>query len=860
MTIDQVLKLFKNGEHQAAINMLEQLCLEEPNDKNVAGLAGKIYFFLGHFERAIFHLERMQRHFADDPELLFNLATCYRENKNFIKSIDILSRYVNIFPNDAIAWLNLSEAQMMANDLKAALDSVNRALRITPKAPEAFLNQGVILRKLGKKKKAMISYEAAINLNPAYSEAWNNLAEVQYELGRNEEALRSCNEAFKFRQDYPEAWFNHGNILSSLDRPNEALVSYQHASVLRPNYDKCLLATARLLSLLCRHDEALEVYRTIIHHKPDSYDAWYGHGIILDNLKRHEEASRSYKKAIELNSELPSAWKNCGVALIKTGRAKEALTYFDTAIKIKNDDAQAWYNKGIALYELGCLEESLDCYKSAIKIDPIFGEAWNNAGVVANDLNRHENALNYHEQALKINPNIDFVLGAALHLRMELCLWEGLEQKLNELSVGILEGRKVTNPFVVVARFDSPSLQQRAAEIYLKEKVDFSVTETLDHRQNNKKIRLGYFSMDFSNHPVAQLSVELFEGHSRNNFEIFGFSYGPNTQDMMRKRLEKAFDQFIDVEKLGSSEIISLSRELGIDIAVDLGGHTRNSRPQIFAGRAAPIQISYLGYPATWGDACMDYFIGDDTTISESNRQYFSEKIIYLTNQFQVNPSSRPTPSQNKSRVSFGLPEEGFIFCSFNNNWKISPEIFDIWLRILRKTPGSVLWLSLGSSRASQNLVNYAASQGIDSTRLIFAEKLPNFADHLARYQLADLFLDTFPYGAHTTASDALWAGLPVLTRVGASFASRVAASLLETVGVPELITGSAPDYERFAVKLASDATYYLALRQKLRLKLSSSPLFDSTLFKNKIEEAYLNVHQRHRAGLSPVDIRISHV
>jgi predicted O-linked N-acetylglucosamine transferase (SPINDLY family) len=396
----------------------------------------------------------------------------------------------------------------------------------------------------------------------------------------------------------------------------------------------------------------------------------------------------------------------------------------------------------------------------------------------------------------------------------------------------------------------SADLQRKAAEIWADRK--YPVTSgplPVPEFQRHEKIRLGYFSADFHNHATTYLMAELVEKHDRNKFEVLAFSFGPDHKDEMRQRMSFAFDRFIDVESRSDIEIAQLSRSLGIDLAFDLKGYTRDSRPGIFAARAAPVQVSYLGYPGTTGSAFMDYLVADSTLIPESSRWFYSEKIIYLPRSYQPNDSRRAISMKRQVREEAGLPAAGFVYCCFNNTFKILPSVFDIWMRVLDSVNGSVLWLIADSAEASDRLRGEAVGRGVSADRLVFAERLP-LPEHLARHQLADLFLDTFPCNAHTTASDALWAGLPVLTCPGETFASRVAASLLNAVDMPELIAASQQEYEDLAINLATQPERLAAIRNKLACQKPSSALFNTELYVNRFEAACSAIHERYQAGL----------
>ena len=413
---------------------------------------------------------------------------------------------------------------------------------------------------------------------------------------------------------------------------------------------------------------------------------------------------------------------------------------------------------------------------------------------------------------------------------------------LNKLSVG----EKVITPFGVLAISSDPELQLAVAKQYTQKRAKAELAlPAIVKRKRNKKIRLGYYSADFRNHAVTQLIAGLFENHDKAQFEVIAFSFGQDNNAEVFQRINQALDQLVDIQGLSDLEVAKLSREMEIDIAVDLMGLVQDSRPGLLAYRAAPIQVNYLGYPGTMGADYIDYIIADHTLIPEDCRQYYSEKIAYLPFSYQANDNKKQIAEKKASRPELGLPEQGFVFCCFNNNYKINPPIFDSWMRILGQVEGSVLWLLEDNRFIAQNLRLEAIKRNIKPERLIFAPRL-SLAEHLARHQAADLFLDTLPYNAHTTASDALWAGLPVLTCVNAAFASRVAASLLKAIGLPELITTNTEEYESLAIALANDSARLQQLREKLAEQRLSAPLFNTPLFAQQIEAAYQQMMERY--------------
>jgi predicted O-linked N-acetylglucosamine transferase (SPINDLY family) len=467
-------------------------------------------------------------------------------------------------------------------------------------------------------------------------------------------------------------------------------------------------------------------------------------------------------------------------------------------------------------------------------------------------------AVASYDQAFALKPDMDFLLGTRRHAKMNICDWDDLEPDVQRLTAGIEADESVSPPFPILALFDLAPLHHQAAKIWVREKYPIShALPPIPQYPAESKIRIGYFSADFYDHPVAVLMAELFERHDRSKYEVTAFSFGPDTQDGMRKRLERAFDRFIDVRGKSDQEISLLARSLRIDIAVDLGGFTGNSRTGIFALRAAPIQANYLGYPGTMGAEYMDYLVGDRTILPETHQRHYTERIVYLPDSYLPNDSTRTIADTVFTRKELELPPTGFVFCCFNNNYKITPGTFDSWMRILCRVENSVLWLSRNNPTAALNLRREASRRGIDPERLIFANRMASLPEHLARHRVADLFLDTRPYNAHATAIDALWVGLPVLTCIGEAFAGRVAASLLRSIDLPELIASTVEQYEELAVQLAANPQHLAAFKQKLAQNRLKTPLFDSASFTKHLETAFRIIHERYQAGLPPDHIYV---
>ena len=594
---------------------------------------------------------------------------------------------------------------------------------------------------------------------------------------------------------------------------------------------------------------AEELISKAIKTNPTSASAFLNRGNALKELCRLDDALQSYDKAIAINPKFADAYNNRGNVLKELNRLDDALQSFDKSIAINPDFAMAYYNRGKALHDLKRLEDAVESYDKAIAINPSSVDSLYNRGSALQDLKRLEAALESYGKAITLEPDADFLFGKKLHLQMHLCDWSELSNQLYLLESDIAKLSKVIEPFPLLGIIDNPELQFLASKIYAEaEHPALHTNADFTKRVPDGKIRLGYFSADFRNHVVSELIVELFELHNSDRFEVYGFSFGPSSNDEMRQRISNALYRFIDISMKSDLEVAQISRSLGIDIAIDLGGFTKDSRAGIFSAHSAPIQVNYLGYPGTMGASYMDYIVADKTLIPQDSQRHYSEKIVYLPHSFQVNDSKRKIADKVFTRQDLGLPDSGFVFCCFNNNYKILPLTFESWMRLLKSVSGSVLWLYVEQATAIKNLQKEAEARGVDRSRLVFATRM-NGEDHLARHRVADLFLDTLPFNAGATASTALWAGLPILTLIGKSFTARYAASLLNAMNLSELVTETQNQYEARAIELAHDPAQLAEIKAKLHRNLHSSPLFSGKLFASHIEAAYEEMYRRHIWG-----------
>ena len=668
-------------------------------------------------------------------------------------------------------------------------------------------------------------------------------AEQQKLLLKKIQALQTLQTAFGLHQ---EGQFQQARAL------------YEQVVEFNPDNFDALQLLGALASQIGDNERAIECLSAAIAINPTYAEGYNNRGCAYRSLKRYEESSRDFQHAVALKPGYADAYYNQGNLLHELKRFDDALASFDHAIRIKPSYAQAHFGRGNVFHETRQFDRALECYELAIAHQPNYAEAYNNASMVLIDQRQWAVAIDVGSNALALKPGYDFLRGILQHAKMNICDWDQHAESVAEIAVRIDAGEKTSSPFGLLGLLDNPAIQQRCAATYTETKFPESkFLGEIPKRSKASRIRVGYYSTEFYNHATAYLMAEFFELHDKNQFELIAFSIGRNKQDEMRARLMASFDQFLDVSTKTDFEIAQLSRELHIDIAVDLKGYTADRRTGIFAYRAAPVQVSYLGYPGTMGADYIDYIIADHTVIPATASQYYTEKIVYLPDSYQVNDRKRSISEKIFTRQELGLPEHGFVFCCFNKSYKITPAIFDVWMRILQATTNSVLWLFEGDASAKHNLQQAAQQRGINSDRLIFAQEMP-LPEHLARHRLADLFLDTLPYNAHTTASDALWAGLPVLTLMGSSFASRVSASLLVAIDLPELITTTPAQYEALALELGRNPAKLKTLKQKLSDNKHTTPLFDTPRITRQIEVAYQQMMTSYWDDVAPASIVVA--
>ena len=718
---------------------------------------------------------------------------------------------------DALHMLGLIEAQR--GNFEEGLTRIKDALRVRPNVPEALINLGRIQSELGDGAAAVATYKKALLADPKSALGHSNLSILLRKQGQSDEALTHCDAAVTIVPNYADALSNRGNVLFDLGRFDEALTDYNKAVALMPNHAQAHLGRGNVFKELDRPDDALAAYDRSLANDPNLVDTWLARGELLAQLGRHDEA----------------------------------LAAFDRARLLKPDSAEAWLDCGNTLYELKRHDEAFGAYDRALALMPDLAPAWLGRANVFLEFKRFADAFAAYDKVLTLDPELalHFAVGHRLFAKLSICDWNELDADMNYLLSMLRAGKPVSSPFAILSMPSTPAEQLLCAQLAI---ADLPRVRPVWNGEiySHDRIRVAYLSSDLREHAVAHLMAGLFERHDKSRFETTAISFDAKQDSEIGRRVKAAFDRFIDVSSQSDQDIAALIRQLEIDIVVDLNGFTRNSRLGVFARRPAPIQVNYLGYAGTMGAGFYDYIVADATVIPKEHFEFYNEKVVWLPESFLANDDKREIAERTPSRAELQLPENGFVFCSFNQSYKIEPTIFDIWMRLLKAVDGSVLWLKENDAAASYNLRLEAERRGVAPDRLVFAPSVPNIADHLARQRQADLFLDTLHYNAHTGASDALWEGLPVLTRLGSTFAGRVAASLVRAVGLPELITESLADYEALALKLAREPELIGTIKSKLAWNRSSFPLFDTARFTRNIEAAYTAMWQRAQRAEPP--------
>ena len=766
---------------------------------------------------------------------------------------DLLSQAVKLRPRSPQALTLLMAALLAMGRLEEALAACDRLIAIDGRSPEALYNRAVVLSRLRRFDDALIAFDKVLARDRGSVDALFERGNVLAALARFDEAVSAYEAVLDKAPAHIGALTNRGNALMRLERHAEALTCYDQLLALRPADTNALSNRGIALRILGRHEEAIASCERALKIDPNSVAAWITRGNALAKLARYEEALASFERAAAIEPRDVEALNNCGFALTQLRRFGEALASFHQALAIDPANIGVLDNRGAALLAMNRFEDALVNFDCALALKPEDAETLYHRGHALANLARYDEAVIAWERVLAIEHDHPHALGALAFYRLMLCDWRQADEFEARLKRALADERAVVEPFTLLAYSLDPADQLRHTRRFVRHRIP-AVPQFLSasRPRSTGRLKVAYLSSSFNRHPTGWQIADLFERHDRTRFEVLGISYGPDDGSDIRARLVKAFDQFHDVVLRSDREVAQILFDLDVDIAVDLKGHTEQARPAILAYRPAPVQVSYFGYAATMAADFIDYILADRVVLPFDQQDHYSEKIVRLPDSYWVNDSKRSVADHEvPSRRTVGLPEDALVFCCFNNSYKITPQLFDIWMRLLRQVEGSVLWLLQTSEAATRNLCNEARARGVDPSRLVFAPKV-DVSRHLARHRLADLFLDNLPVNAHTAASDALWVGLPVLTCMGENFVGRVAASLLTAVGLPELVTRSLDEYEALALKLATDPVLIASVRQKLDGARKTCPLFNTDRLRRHIESAYMTMRDIAQRGEPP--------
>ena len=704
---------------------------------------------------------------------------------------------------------------------------------------------------------AKLIYENILSVDKKNFDALFFLAVILINFKNYKKAKDLLEQVVLIKPNFADAYNNIGICLEKLNDLDGAIKNYNLAINNRPNFAEAHNNIGVVFQKLRNFDQAIFQYKKAISYKNLYLDAYINLANLFKETKQFEEAIKNYDFAINLNPNLAEVYNNKGNALKEIRKFEEAIKNYDFAINLNPNLAEVYNNKGNALKEIRKFEEAIKNYDLAINLNPNFAEAYFNTATTLQDIKNFEKAVLYFEKALLLDKEIPFCKGYLLHAKMICCNWSGLNELYKEIYNDVEKNRYSATPFGYQAICDDESNLQKCAQLYSNKRFPEIKNNLFSKKvSKNKKIKIGYLCGEFREQATSILMTEVWEKHNKEDFEIIAFDSGWDDKSLRRNRIINAFDKFIDISKVSDLDAAKIIYKEQIDILINLNGFFGTGRPVVFSYRPAGIQINYLGFPGTIGSKYIDYILCDQTVVPPESKKFYNEKIIYLPDSYQANDTKRNISDKKFLREELSLPNESFVFCCFNNNYKITPNMFDVWARLLKKIDNSVLWLIEGNPEATENLKKEAKIRNIDASRLIFAKRM-KLEDHLARHKNADLFLDTLPYNAHTTASDSLWAGLPVLTCLGKAFPGRVAASLLRSLDLPELITYSENEYISKAEELALNPEKLTVIKNKLDINKFSQPLFNTELFCRSLESAFKVIFEKHSLGLETEDISL---
>ena len=742
-------------------------------------------------------------------------------------------------PRHFDALHSLGMLAFQAGHPQAAADLIAQALAVAPQDVRAQGNLGYVLHVLGRHDESLQSLERALAIQPDMLEALNNRGNTLSALGRHDESVASFDRALALRPDYVEASYNRGNALHAAGRLADALAAYDAVVATRPDIAQAHNNRARVLQDLGRQDEALTGYDRAVALAPKYVQAIVGRGTARLALKDPAAALADFDAALRIDPQHAGAHEGRGSALFALRRSSDAVLAFTRCLDIDATRIDARLQRGNASYELRRYEDAIADFDAVLALTPDVAGIVCNRGNALLELKRYDEAASDFERVMTLDTAYPYALGKRVYAQTMACDWRDLDTLVAQVHAGVEAGRAVIEPFAYQAIESDPMRLRRCAELFAADQFPAQPALVVPgQRLGNAKIRVGYLAGEFRNQATSILAVELFELHDRQRFEIVAFDNGWDDGSTVRRRMNAAFDEVVAIAALTDDDAACAIAGRRIDILVNLNGWFGLGRTGVFARRPAPVQVNYLGFPGTLGASYLDAIVADAQTIPAGEERAYVERVVRLPHSYQPNDRQRAIGAPT-TRAEQGLPGDAIVFACFNNTYKITPATFATWMRILAAVDGSLLWLLQDNDAATRNLRAAAQAHGIAAERLRFAPRI-RLDEHLARHACADVFLDTLPYNAHTTASDALWAGLPVLSCRGTSFPGRVGASLLHALGLAdELLVDDVTAFEARAIELARDRARLARVRERLARARTTAPLFDTPAYCTALERAY---------------------
>ena len=827
----------------------ERLCGEilraAPDNADALHLLGVVRLMTGNADEALTLIARALEGDPRNATMLEHLGVARLALRDYSTAEAAFRQAFTLGADHGVLYMRLGIALASQGKLADAVMSLRSAAASSPGDPDVHLNLGNTLAEQGQLEEALACYNKVLALHPDHAGARYNLGNLYRSMGQLEQAASAFRQVLAAAPDDTDAHNNLGLVYERQQQLDDAASCYRQALALNPGHVHARNNLGNVLRAQGRFEDAVACYEKTLADMPGNMDALINLGIAMAEQGRHPEAQDLYEKALRQDPRNFEAHYNLGSLFKLQGRLADSITHYRRALEADAKRVIAHNALGGAYRQIGDLDAALACFGKAQALDPGQAHVHYELAETFKVQGQLEAAIDSYERALALRPDDSQALGGLVHLRQHVCRWQGIEalwRRVCEGIAGAADGK--ISPFSVLSMPASPAEQLASAKTWARRELaplaglrsglgfEFSAPRP------RGRLRVGYLSWGFHRHATAYLAVELFELHDRSRFELFAYAYGPDDGSEIRARVRGACEHFVDVSQESHVATAKRVHQDGVDLLVDLTGYTFGARPQILALRPAPIQVNWLGYPGTMGADCVDYLIADPFIVPMGQEAHYAEKVVRLPDCYQINDRRREVSDRVPTRQECGLPSEGFVFCCFNQAYKILPDVFNLWMRILKAVPGSVLWLGEANAWQPENLRREAAARGVAGERLVFAPRKP-LPEYLVQYRLADLALDTFPYTSHTTASDALWMGCPLVARTGDTFASRVSGSILVNAGLPELVSDNPGDYERLAMALATAPGRLRDIRRRLQEHRDACALFDTPRLVRNLESAY---------------------